>query len=332
MDLLFDATLVLISGCSAVYCYVLSRRLHALQNLKKGMGKAMVNLTKSVSAVETNAAKLNREATAAVVELKDMLARVDAAEGKVDDLLETMDRQAREQWKDYRAKTTEAHTAVDTQTETLRELIADSKVMASLMNDQLITLAKANDKIKKAAANAAKKAATKAAEEAAVQAKAEQAKVIKAVKAAQASKPAAAQRVAPPVVAKAVADQQIADRNLAYNAAKAAKLAALRKAARAGLQAQRAEEAAIARRATDTSASDALATLAASIDGAAKDKAGASPKVAAVARKIAAHGGGEAAGLTVPQPGLSPKLPNRGNAAAGAVNPFTASAMKRAAS
>ena len=56
MDLLFDATLVLISGCSAVYCYVLSRRLHALQNLKKGMGKAMVNLTKSVSAVESNAA------------------------------------------------------------------------------------------------------------------------------------------------------------------------------------------------------------------------------------------------------------------------------------
>ncbi|MEM9421845.1 MAG: hypothetical protein AAF986_04960 [Pseudomonadota bacterium] len=328
MDLLFDATLVLISGCSAVYCWVLSRRLSALQNLRKGMGKAMVNLTKSVSAVETNAAKLNREATTAVVELKDMLARVDSAEGKVDDLLETMDRQAREQWKDYRAKTSEANAAVDVNTETLRELIADAKVMASLMNDQLITLAKANDKIKKAAANAAKKAATQATEKA----KADQMKVLEATQAAMAKvKP-----VASPTVSKVVANQKTSDRSIAYNAAKAAKLAALRKAARAGLKAQQAEIVPSHVQPTMMGPQESLAALAASLDKASGDKGGASPKVAAVARKIAAHGGAKGEGtqskadITVPRPGLSPKLAT--GAAAGATNPFTASAMKRAAS
>lgn len=143
MNQLFDFALLVICSCSALYCWMLSKRLRALQNLRKGMGKAMVDLTKSVTAVETNAAKLNREASTAVAELRDALRKVDAYEAKVDVLLGTMDRQARETWRDFKKKseTTQQHLKEDA--DTLRELMDDAREMTAMLNEQLIKVAEA---------------------------------------------------------------------------------------------------------------------------------------------------------------------------------------------
>ena len=145
---LFDFALLVIAACSALYCWTLSRRLRALQNLRKGVGRAVVNLTQSVSAVETNAEKLNREARAAVAELKASMAQVDGCEAQVDTLLETMDGQVRAIWDDFSARSETAKKDVlgaegqlrDT-TKMLRDLIKDAKTMAEVMNGQLMALA-----------------------------------------------------------------------------------------------------------------------------------------------------------------------------------------------
>ncbi|MEM9232837.1 MAG: hypothetical protein AAGA69_01200 [Pseudomonadota bacterium] len=132
----FDFALLFIATCSALYCWTLSRRLHALQNLRKGVGQAMVNLTKSVTAVEANAAKLNREALAAVSELRIMLAKVDASEEKVDNLLQTMERQARETWREYREKTGEATESLDTAYRALAEAVAEAHELSQSIEGQ----------------------------------------------------------------------------------------------------------------------------------------------------------------------------------------------------
>lgn len=345
MAYVFDIALLVISGCSALYCWMLSRRLRALQNLRKGMGKAMVNLTKSVSSVESNAAKLNREATTAVVELKDVLSRVDSAEGKVDVLLETMDRQAREQWKDYRAKADDANQSVDTTAQSLKELIDDAKTMASLMNNQLITLANANEQLQKATIaatqqkQAMERAVDKAGDAAAAKVAAAVAKARPAVPGRAAAKLTPAQKPAPAhEVAALVDEQRAADRAVAYNAEKAAKLAALRKAARAGIaqkiaqgQAAKMAEPAIeapataaamppAAQQTPLSAQKSLAAVAKGVDKAA-------PRVAAVARKMAKSSDGEALIVSGDDTPVRRKRTTQG-----ATNPFSASAMKRAAS
>ena len=130
MDYAFDLALLFISTCSALYCWTLSRRLRALQNLRKGVGEAMVNLTQSVTAVETNAAKLNRESMAAVSELRVMLSRVDACEDQVDLLLGTMDRQSREAWREYQERTDAAHRSLDKSFQTLAALVAQGQGVA----------------------------------------------------------------------------------------------------------------------------------------------------------------------------------------------------------
>lgn len=138
----FDFALLFISTCSAFYCWTLSRRLHALQNLRKGVGQAMVNLTKSVSAVETNAVKLNREAMAAVSELRIMLAKVDDSEEKVDLLLQTMDQQARETWREYKNKTSEATETLDQAYKALSGSLDEARELVRLVETKSAQLKK----------------------------------------------------------------------------------------------------------------------------------------------------------------------------------------------
>lgn len=134
-DYLFDFSLLFISTCAAMYCWTLSRRLHGLQNLKKGVGGAVANLAKTVTAVEANAEKLNRESLAAVSELRIMLSRIDACEHQVDLLLETMDRQSREAWKEYRHRTEAAHRTLEETQARLAALVAEGQGVARDLKD-----------------------------------------------------------------------------------------------------------------------------------------------------------------------------------------------------
>ena len=138
---IFDALLVIISACSAVYCWTLSRRLRAMQNLKKGMGKAVADLTQSVTEVNSNSERLNRQAAASVTQLGSMLGKVDDYQDRVDVMLETMDRQSRETWKDHQMKSSKAEASLRSANQSFHELMADAKSLSALMNDQIMVLA-----------------------------------------------------------------------------------------------------------------------------------------------------------------------------------------------
>lgn len=138
LEYAFDLALVFLSACSALYCWMLSRRLKALQNLRKGVGQAMVNLTKSVTAVEANAAKLNREATAAISELRIMLSRVDECEEEVDNLLQTMDRQSRETWREFRDKTGAATQSLDMAHRAVSEICSEARALSQQLSQQIV--------------------------------------------------------------------------------------------------------------------------------------------------------------------------------------------------
>lgn len=146
MDQLYDAMLVVISGCSALYCYMLGRRLRSLHNLKKGMGRAVAHMTQSMGAAESQATKLNRETTTTVAELAAMLARVDAYEQKVDVILGTMDSQSRETWKDFQTQSDQASRKVSAASAELNELVDDAKSLAALMNQQILAMAEVADR------------------------------------------------------------------------------------------------------------------------------------------------------------------------------------------
>lgn len=145
MDQLFDALLVMISGCTALYCYMLGRRLRALSNLRKGMGQAVVHMTQTMASVEANAQKLHRDTTTSVAELGAMLAKVDAYEEKIDLVLGTMDQQARQVWKTTRETVTTSLADVEETQKLLETRIADANKVAELMNNHIITLAELVD-------------------------------------------------------------------------------------------------------------------------------------------------------------------------------------------
>lgn len=153
---LLDVALLVISGCCALYCWMLSRRLRALQSLRSGVGKAVVEMTQSVTAAETNLANLNREALSAVTELKEALAQVDGCEERVDTALETLDQQSRAISKEFGEKSGTMRAQLEGASTMLRELIVDAKTMSGLLNEQLL-LASRGVEAKKSSAKPSEK-------------------------------------------------------------------------------------------------------------------------------------------------------------------------------
>ncbi|WOI52695.1 hypothetical protein [Parvularcula sp. LCG005] len=330
MDYLFDLSLLVISGCSAIYCWNLSRRLRALQNLRSGMGQALVNLTKSVTAVETNAAKLNRETASSVAELRSMMANIDAAESKVDILLETMDRQARETWKDHRTKVESTRSQIAEASAEFEGLMKDARSLASLMNEQLIALTRTADRIETMSRDV--KTAPRASA-AAVQTAVPT--IDRPVHRAAAQTKMPAKAAAPAV--SATAAKSIADAAAAADIAKpAAAKAPTPKAPvidlpKPAAQPQPAAAAAkVAEKKTGENVADLVAASKAKQQALAKavaraanlvaeDGQGADPRIAALARKIAAKSGAEAAAASAP----TPRRPR-------AANPFNERPAKQA--
>ncbi|MEM9988913.1 MAG: hypothetical protein AAF723_05275 [Pseudomonadota bacterium] len=306
MAYIFDLALLVICGCSTVYCWTLSRRLRALQNLRSGMGKAVVSLTQSVNAVETNAAKLNREASITVLELQNLLKRVEGSEAQIDDLLETMDKQSRETWKEYKKRTEDAKSSVQEASDTLSDLMGDAKEMAKLMNEQLIAMASvekgASAEKRERASVAASAAAPSAAQGAQVK-----------LKAVTTASPSAAPSAGSAVLTSPrprVTPEERAAAEKAIKAAKmmaAQKLAAARQAATLQTAQPSAPPASKEQMPTPPEDKNIPFVQAQMTEKRAAEKSGAAPRVAAVARRLAEDGSpkvvrsartGAAAGIT----------------------------------
>ncbi|MCI5047438.1 MAG: hypothetical protein MRY59_08035 [Aquisalinus sp.] len=92
---IFDIILILVSGSACLYCWLLNRRLKALQDTRKGIGASIVGLSTALSKT-TIAAQEARHSTAQSVEhLHKLLEDADACIPKIEMMLENLEISAR---------------------------------------------------------------------------------------------------------------------------------------------------------------------------------------------------------------------------------------------
>ncbi|WP_031554738.1 hypothetical protein [Parvularcula oceani] len=129
-----DAALLLTTTATAGYCIMLNRRVKKLHDLKSGLGQAVVSLTRAVTAVRGEVTELTASANGSAKQLETLLGRVDGCEPRVDTLLETMERQARQTWREHQGHLKTARGEVN-------ELMGDVRTLISLLNDELLAAA-----------------------------------------------------------------------------------------------------------------------------------------------------------------------------------------------
>lgn len=94
-EYMFDIILILISGSACLYCWMLNRRLKALQDMKKGLGASIINLSAAISKTSIAAQEAKASASESVEELRALLAEVDASIPKMEMMLESLERSSR---------------------------------------------------------------------------------------------------------------------------------------------------------------------------------------------------------------------------------------------
>ncbi|MEM9228131.1 MAG: hypothetical protein AAGB10_00850 [Pseudomonadota bacterium] len=90
MELIADGLLISAAGVSALYCYILSRRLTALRSMDQGLGGAIAGLSARVE--QTKASLADTKATTSDLsrELSSVTARAEIAAGRLELLLATL--------------------------------------------------------------------------------------------------------------------------------------------------------------------------------------------------------------------------------------------------
>lgn len=95
LDTVLDLVLLLVSGSACLYCWLLSRRLKALQDLKKGLGASIVSLSEAISKTSIAAQEARLSASQSADKLTRLLADIDKSVPVVDDLIESIHRSTR---------------------------------------------------------------------------------------------------------------------------------------------------------------------------------------------------------------------------------------------
>ncbi|WOI52928.1 hypothetical protein [Parvularcula sp. LCG005] len=93
IDVTLDLLLVMISGAAMLYCWQLNRRLRSLQDLKGGLGAAIVNLSDAINASKQAASEIASSARTAVDDLNETLESVATYRQQAEDILGTLDGQ-----------------------------------------------------------------------------------------------------------------------------------------------------------------------------------------------------------------------------------------------
>ncbi|WP_306252764.1 hypothetical protein [Parvularcula sp. IMCC14364] len=88
---IFDIILILVSGSACLYCWLLSRRLKALQDTRKGIGASIVGLSTALSKTTIAAQEARHSTTQSVEHLQKLLEDVDASIPKIEMMLENLE-------------------------------------------------------------------------------------------------------------------------------------------------------------------------------------------------------------------------------------------------
>jgi ABC-type transporter Mla subunit MlaD len=89
-----DIALILVSGSACLYCFMLNRRLKALQDMEKGLGASIVSFTQAVSKLSLAAQEAKRSVADSTQTLRSLLVKVDTSIPKIDGMLENLDHAA----------------------------------------------------------------------------------------------------------------------------------------------------------------------------------------------------------------------------------------------
>ncbi|MEQ8557487.1 MAG: DUF6468 domain-containing protein [Henriciella sp.] len=87
-----DIALFLVSFAACIYCFILSRRLKALQDTKDGLGATIVALSKSVSAVSSATHETRAQAGELANRLSSLMKDADQMCHRLSELTEELDR------------------------------------------------------------------------------------------------------------------------------------------------------------------------------------------------------------------------------------------------
>lgn len=131
---ILDLAIVTVTLVTGLYCLVLNQRLKRLHDLKGGLGGAVTALAQSVSRLKKESEAVSARMNAASDRVERLLVQVDACEPRIDTMLETMDRQARQIWREDKARMSRVR-------QEMSEINEDAKALAALLNDQLCAVA-----------------------------------------------------------------------------------------------------------------------------------------------------------------------------------------------
>lgn len=131
---ILDTAIVAATLVTALYCAALNRRLKRMHDLKGGLGGAVAGLAGAVTRMKEESEAVTARMNAAADRVEALLVQVDASEPKVTALLETMDQQARQVWREDRLRAAKAR-------DEMKSIERDAATLASLLNDQITAIA-----------------------------------------------------------------------------------------------------------------------------------------------------------------------------------------------
>lgn len=159
LQVVTDIALLLVSASACLYCFLLSRRLKALQNLKKGLGASIVSLSDAIAKTSVAAQEARLSASESADKLTKLLADIDKSVPVVDDLIESISRSTRRAANETTRMQDEAVATVKPVLEDARHTASELAKIVGMINERSEKLqAQADDLDRRAAALAKREA------------------------------------------------------------------------------------------------------------------------------------------------------------------------------
>ncbi|GGD17558.1 hypothetical protein [Aquisalinus flavus] len=140
LDTIVDIVLLLVSGSACLYCWLLSKRLKALQDLKKGLGASIVSLSEAISKTSIAAQEAKLSASHSADKLSRLLSDIDKSVPLVDDLIESVHRSTRRAANETTRMQDDAVAAIKPLLDEAKKTAADLASVIELINQRTTRL------------------------------------------------------------------------------------------------------------------------------------------------------------------------------------------------
>ncbi|NHK28477.1 hypothetical protein FF098_011220 [Parvularcula flava] len=140
LDTILDIVLLLVSGSACLYCWLLSKRLKALQDLKKGLGASIVSLSEAISKTSIAAQEAKLSASQSADKLSRLLSDIDKSVPLVDDLIESVHRSTRRAANETTRMQDDAVAAIKPLLEEAKKTASDLAGVIELINQRTARL------------------------------------------------------------------------------------------------------------------------------------------------------------------------------------------------